>query len=185
MRSRRTCAGSATAFLRPEAASATPLTASIPRALAGETSPSANLVARAQRVIVPAVIVYAVVDDALSPDFPLGDAVRCSSAARTPSGCKFENALVTHGNAGRHTPGELLRGSLDPEIEVDAMAFNDGFMLAGLALHNDPSVENLCADLRDNRDEVDLRGLIGVRVTDRVPRLRHRGRFTPFGDASP
>jgi hypothetical protein len=31
-------------------------------------------------------IVYAVVDDALSPDFPLGDALDYSSAARTPSG---------------------------------------------------------------------------------------------------
>ena len=81
--------------------------------------------------------------------------------------------------------GNLLRGSLDAEIEVDAMAFNDGFMLAGLALHDDPSVENLGADLWDNRNEVDLHGLVGVRVTDRVPRLRHRGRSTPFRDASP
>ena len=31
-----------------------------------------HLVARLERVIVSAVIVYAVVDDALSPDFPLG-----------------------------------------------------------------------------------------------------------------
>ena len=31
-------------------------------------------------------IVYAVLDDALSPDFPLGDALEVSSAARTLSG---------------------------------------------------------------------------------------------------
>jgi hypothetical protein len=75
--------------------------------------------------------------------------------------------------------------SLDPEIEVDAMAINDGFTLAGLGLHDDPSVENLCADLRDNRNELDLRGLIGEPETDRVPRLRHEGRSTSFWTASP
>jgi hypothetical protein len=31
------------------------------------------------------VVVYAVVDDALAPDFPLGDSWRCSSGARTQS----------------------------------------------------------------------------------------------------
>jgi len=32
------------------------------------------------------VIIYGVVDDALSPDFPLGVDLRCSSGAKTPSG---------------------------------------------------------------------------------------------------
>jgi hypothetical protein len=80
---------------------------------------------------------------------------------------------------------KTLSLSLDPEIEVDAMATNDGFTLADLGLHDDPSVENLCADLRDNRNVLDLRGFIGEPETDRVPRLRHDGRFTLFRNASP
>ena len=75
--------------------------------------------------------------------------------------------------------------SLDPEVEVDAMAINDGFTLGDLGLHDDPSVENLCADLRDNRNELDLRGLIGEPETNRVPRLSHEGRSTSFSNASP
>jgi len=47
-----------------------------------------------QREKAEAVIVYAVVDDALSPDFPLGDS-RCSSGARTPSGSSRTCAAPT------------------------------------------------------------------------------------------
>jgi len=46
------------------------------------------------------VIVYAVVDDALSPDFPLGDAL--DVFVRREDACPKDKVSLTHGNPGYH-----------------------------------------------------------------------------------
>lgn len=80
----------------------------------------------------------------------------------------------------------LRRLSLDPDIEVDAMAIDDGFTLADLGLHHEPSVENLCAHIRNHGNVFDFRRFIWEPVADRVPGLDllHEAAFTPFWAAS-